>query len=288
VGSVLRLSGADGNAIAADSFGEQGRPPVLFLHGGGQSRSAWRAAARALGDEGYYSISLDLRGHGDSDWAADGNYAFDRHVADLDTIIAGLGQPAILVGASLGGHIALIAAANLPHRVRALALADVTPWIDETEADTLRAAMRRVAEGFDTVAEAAAAVDRLRGVASNGDPERLRAHMREENGRLYWRWDPRFIQDEFVRHGGEGGLFAAAAARLRVPALLMHAEFSTVVSEAQVLRFQEVVPDLHCERIAGVGHMVSGDDNDAYLPALRRFLSSQESPAPSRSFQSRP
>lgn len=275
--AVLRLRGADGNAIVADAFGEQGQVPMLFLHGGGQSRSAWRGAARALANDGYYAVSLDLRGHGDSDWAPDGNYAFDRHVADLDTIVSGLGRPAILVGASLGGHIALIAAARMPHRVRALALADVTPWIDEDDADELRGAMRRSAEGFDTVEDAAAAVDALRGVASRGSAERLRAHMRQGNdGRLYWRWDPRFIRDEFVRHGGEGGLFAASAAALRVPALLMHAEFSTVVTAGQVRRFHEVVPDLRYERIAGVGHMVSGDDNDAYLPALRRFLGSLE------------
>ncbi len=261
--------------IAADAFGEQGRVPLIFLHGGGQSRSAWRGAARALAGEGYHTLSLDLRGHGDSDWAPEGNYAFDRHVADLDTIVASLGQPAILVGASLGGHIALIAAARMPHRFPALALADVTPWIDENEADALRGAMRRSAEGFDTVEDAAAAVDALRGGPARGDPERLRAHMRQgEDSRLYWRWDPRFIRDEFVRHGGEGGLFAMAAAELQVPTLLMHAEFSTVVNAEQVRRFQDVVPALRYEPIKGVGHMVSGDDNDAYLPALRRFLTS--------------
>lgn len=246
---------------------------MLFLHGGGQSRSAWRGAARALAAAGFHGVSLDLRGHGESDWARDGNYAFDRHVADVEAIIGALGQPAILVGASLGGHVSLMAGAQHPELVRAVALADVTPWLDESDADGLRAAMRRSAEGFDTVEAAAAMVDELRGTASRSNPERLRPHMREgDDGRLYWRWDPRFIRDEFVRHGGDDGLFARAAAALRVPVLLMHAQHSNVVTPEQVRRFREVVPGLRYARIAGVGHMVTGDDNDAYLPALQAFL----------------
>lgn len=288
----LRLRGADGLTIAADAYGDPSHPPLLFLHGGGQSRSAWRGAARSLASAGFHGLSLDLRGHGESDWAPDGNYAFDRHVADIESVIRDLRQPAILVGASLGGHVSLIAAAQLPDLVRALALADVTPWLDEDDADALRGAMRRSAEGFETVAAAAAMVDALRGTTSRGNPERLRPHMREgEDGRLYWRWDPRFIRDEFVRHGGEGGLFAQSAAALRVPTLLMHAQHSNVVTPEQVRRFREVVPALRYAQIAGVGHMVTGDDNDAYLPALQTFLrdlglmptpAGEESPSGSR------
>jgi pimeloyl-ACP methyl ester carboxylesterase len=272
-GTPLRLRGADGVTIAADAYGEEGGVPILFLHGGGQSRSAWRGAARTLAGQGYRSLSLDIRGHGESDWAPDGNYAFDRYVADLEAVIDGLGRPAVLVGASLGGHVATVAAADLPDRVLALALADVTPFLDEDEADDMRGAMRRSALGFDTVEEAAAMVDILRGTPPRGDPAGLRRHMREgEDGRLYWRWDPRFIEDRFVRHGGEGGLFAQAAAALRVPTLLMRAEFSTVVTHQQVARFHEVVPGLIYEQIAGVGHMVTGDDNGAYVPSILRFL----------------
>lgn len=278
----IRLTGADGLAIAAEAFGGQSDAPVLFLHGGGQSRSAWRCAARALANKGYYGVTLDLRGHGDSDWAPDGNYAFDRYVGDLVAIIDRLDQPAILVGASLGGHISLITAAERPDLVRALSLADVTPWLDEDNADGLRAAMLRSAEGFDTLAAAAAMADALRGVSTQGDPERLRRHMREGvDGRFYWRWDPRFLKNVFVKHGGEGGLFSRAAMRLQVPTLLMHAQFSTVVTLDQVARFREVLPSLRYERIDGVGHMVSGDDNDAYLPALSRFLGALDAEAQS-------
>jgi len=270
---ALRIAGADGLTLAAEAYGAAEAPPILFLHGGGQSRSAWRGAAQAIAGEGYRTLTIDIRGHGESDWSPDGEYGFDRYVADLRAIIDWLGRPAILVGASLGGHIATVAAARLPKHIAALALADVTPWLDEENSDDIRAAMRRSALGFDTLAEAAASVNALRGAPDGSDGERLRRHMREgDDGLFYWRWDVRFLNDEFVRHGGEGGMFAAAVAALAVPVLLMHAEHSNIVDEAQVARFREVLPTLAYEKIPGVGHMVAGDDNAPYLPALRRFL----------------
>lgn len=269
----LRLAGAGGLLIAADAFGDPAGTPILFMHGGGQSRSAWRGAARRLATQGYRTLTIDLRGHGESDWAPDGVYSFDRYTADLEALVDWLGAPAILVGASLGGHVALVAASQRPDIARAVALADVTPWIDEDDADGMRQAMRRTALGFDSIEQAAEMVDQLRGTASRGKPEGLRPFLRNgADGRLYWRWDPRFLDDRFVRHGGEGGMFHQAASRLTVPTLLMHAEFSTIVEPAQVERFKQVLPALRCVEIKGVGHMVTGDSNDAYAEALLSFL----------------
>jgi pimeloyl-ACP methyl ester carboxylesterase len=252
--------------------------PVIFMHGGGQSRSAWRGAARRLAREGYRAITVDLRGHGESDWAPDGNYSFGRYTADIEALIAWLGAPAVLVGASLGGHAALMAASGRPDLVRALVLADVTPWVDEDYADGIRAAMRLAARGFDTVEEAAAMVDRLRGTAPRSQREGLLPFLKQcEDGRLYWRWDPRFLEDRFVRHGGEGGMFAEAARRLKVPTLLMRAEFSTIVEPTHVARFKKDVPSLVCVEVEGVGHMVTGDANDAYAPVLIKFVRALES-----------
>jgi len=271
----VRLRGADGLTIAADLFGPASAQPVIFMHGGGQSRSAWRGAARRVAAAGFRGVSIDLRGHGDSNWAPDGNYAFDRYIADLEEAIGALGSPAILVGASLGGHVALVAASQRPDKIAALALADVTPWVDENMADGMREEMRSSAVGFDTVEAAAAMVDRLRGTGPHPNPQGIRRFLREgEHGRFYWRWDPRFVEDRFVRHGGENGLFARAARALTVPTLLMHAEFSTVVSPDQVVTFRKEVPALKVEQIEGVGHMVTGDDNDVYADTLIRFFRS--------------
>ncbi|MDB5581370.1 MAG: alpha/beta hydrolase [Bradyrhizobium sp.] len=268
----LRLAGADGLTIAAESFGKTGHAPIIFMHGGGQSRFSWLKAARAVAEHGYHALTLDLRGHGDSDWASDGRYDLHRYAADLETIIQDIGEPAVLVGASLGGLVALVTAARFPHLVRAVCLADVTPWMDESRTGPYRRTIQDWTKGFETVEAAAAAVNILRGTAGDGNPQRLRNHMVEgESGRLYWRWDPRFIGDEFVRDKNRK-LLEQSAAQLRVPVLVMRAALSTLVTPAQIEQFKGLVPSLVHEEIAGVGHMVTGDDNYAYVPALTRFL----------------
>ncbi|WP_349254604.1 alpha/beta fold hydrolase [Novosphingobium sp.] len=60
----------DGLSLAADIYGPASGQPVLFFHGGGQSRRSWRGPARRLGAAGYRAIAVDLCGHGESEWAA--------------------------------------------------------------------------------------------------------------------------------------------------------------------------------------------------------------------------
>jgi pimeloyl-ACP methyl ester carboxylesterase len=56
----------------------------VFLHGGGQTRHAWGGTADALARDGRLSIALDLRGHGESDWATgEAPYRLERFAADL-------------------------------------------------------------------------------------------------------------------------------------------------------------------------------------------------------------
>ena len=99
-----RWSGAQGVTIAGDSWGDPEGPLVLLQHGGGQTRHAWKNVGEALGAVGYYAVAFDARGHGDSDWAADGVYGQDIMVEDLACVLRALGrQRAVLVGASMGG-----------------------------------------------------------------------------------------------------------------------------------------------------------------------------------------
>src|SRR5215204_2957056 len=99
----MRLPGAEGATIAADVFGPAEGQPVVLLHGGGQTRHAWGGTAQHLGDAGWRAITVDLRGHGDSDWSSDGVYSLERFAGDVVVISQSLDQLPALVGASLGG-----------------------------------------------------------------------------------------------------------------------------------------------------------------------------------------
>ena len=70
--STIILSGMNDIKLVADAWSDADAVPVLFLHGGGQTRHAWRRTAATLACEGWRAVSLDMRGHGESEWAPDG------------------------------------------------------------------------------------------------------------------------------------------------------------------------------------------------------------------------
>jgi pimeloyl-ACP methyl ester carboxylesterase len=103
-------SGAVGIDIAGDAWGDPSGPLVLLQHGGGQTRHAWKGTGQTLGAAGYYAVAFDARGHGDSQWAPDGDYSQDAMVEDLTKVVEALGgRRPVLVGASMGGGTSLVA-----------------------------------------------------------------------------------------------------------------------------------------------------------------------------------
>ncbi|HEY2791910.1 MAG TPA: alpha/beta fold hydrolase, partial [Micromonosporaceae bacterium] len=98
----VTFRGSGDIALAADVAGDWGGPPVLLLHGGGQTRHSWGGTTSQLAEAGFLVVSLDLRGHGDSEWEPAGDYAMSRFADDVRAVLADLGRPAALVGASLG------------------------------------------------------------------------------------------------------------------------------------------------------------------------------------------
>src|SRR5438477_11517845 len=110
--ATAMFTGAAGNRLVADVYGDTGQP-VLLLHGGGQTRHAWRHTAEHLARSGAIAYALDQRGHGDSEWVADGHYAFrdfaDDAAAVAITLTERAGQCPTVIGASLGGISSLLA-----------------------------------------------------------------------------------------------------------------------------------------------------------------------------------
>jgi pimeloyl-ACP methyl ester carboxylesterase len=116
------------NRLAGTEVGDG--PAVVLLHAGGERRSVWDPIAARLAVAGYRCLSIDQRGHG-----ASGEVGADRldgFVTDALALIETTGGPVVLVGASLGGFVALAAAATSPADVAGLVLIDVVPAPDPT------------------------------------------------------------------------------------------------------------------------------------------------------------
>ncbi|MEU7811359.1 alpha/beta hydrolase [Pseudonocardia sp. NPDC049154] len=274
----LTLPG-EGVRLAADRWApplRSRRGTVLLLHGGGQTRHSWRHTGRRLAAEGWTAIAFDLRGHGDTDWAPDGDYTLDAHVADLRAAVTVLDEPPVLVGASLGGMTSLLALAADPALARGLVLVDVTPTTERAGTAEITDFMRSGTAGFATLDEAAAAVAAYNPHRTRPPrPEGLKKNLRRRDGRWYWHWDPRLLDSRQTdpRTLDANARRAREAARgLAVPTLLVRGRQSRVVSAAGAEELLSLVPSARLVDVEGAGHMVAGDDNDVFGEHLMDFL----------------
>ncbi|MEQ8749996.1 MAG: alpha/beta hydrolase, partial [Amphiplicatus sp.] len=105
-------------SLAYADWGNHDAPLLALVHGGRDHKRSWDWTADALKDE-FHVVAPDLRGHGESDWASDGDYSMADYVLDLAALFKHLGkQPQTIVAHSLGGMVALRYAGLYPERVR--------------------------------------------------------------------------------------------------------------------------------------------------------------------------
>lgn len=274
----LRFAGHGGLGLAADAWGDPEAPPVVLLHGGGQTRHAWGGTAEALAREGWHAVALDLRGHGESEWAPDGDYSAEAFVRDVRAVASAFREPPVLVGASLGGIAALLAEGESPAPLcRGLVLVDIAVRIEVEGALRIIQFMRARPEGFASLEEAADAVaaylpHRRRPRDLSGLARNLR---RGADGRLRWHWDPAFLEPgRGPRPGQDPARLERAARALRVPTLLVRGRLSDLLSEAGARHFLALAPHARFADVSDAGHMVAGDRNDAFTDAVVAFLRS--------------
>jgi pimeloyl-ACP methyl ester carboxylesterase len=270
------FEGLNGIRLAADAYGSEDAAPVILLGGLGQTRHSWTRAAEQVAAAGRRAITIDIRGHGESDRAVDGKYGYDELSGDLCAVVEGLGRPAVLVGASLGGKISLATAGyGGPKIAAALVLVDAVPRTRPEGIANLKPALLPPAEGFVSPDEAAAFLARAKGKEPEpGAGERLRRNMRQNaDGRWNWHWDPAYTErDQRIGITAALDYLETAAAGVKVPTLIARGELSDVVDDAGVDALRALIPQASVEVIKGAGHMIVGDQNDAFAEALNRFL----------------
>lgn len=233
--ALSQFKGFGGVALRGDLRGDPDDPLVLLVHGGGQTREIWNDAAAALVRAGRQVMALDLRGHGESEWPADGRYDFGAYVEDLRAILAQLPSRPVIVGASLGGWVAAVAVGEEGgHLASGLVLADAPPDLD-----------------LSNIREAANA---------------LRAASETAKGA----WDRRALE----RFGLEDALkrFKEAAPKIHVPALFVRGALSAVTDAVSASRMVEQIPGAEYAEIGEAGHLVASDRGDLFSATMLDFL----------------
>ncbi|WP_417593263.1 alpha/beta fold hydrolase [Parasphingorhabdus sp.] len=232
-----KFKGFGGITLHADVFGPEEAPTVLMLHGGGQSRNSWTATAKSLSQAGRYVIALDLRGHGESEWASDGRYDLDAFVGDLQEILRQLSSRPVIIGASLGGWIATIVLGESNTELAAgLILVDSPAKIDLDHAMLV------------------------------GDE--LRAHANEDTGRHPF--DPKFVNGLDLQEVERRVL--RAAANLNQPSLLVRGADSKVSTADSIATLAALIKGSETVEIKESGHLIAVDQADTFNAVLVDFL----------------
>ena len=256
-------------------WGTRGRPPMLFLHGGGLNVHTWDLVCAALKPE-RHCLALDQRGHGDSEWSPVMDYATESHAEDLDAFVSHRGLDRfVLVGMSLGGANALAWAGRHSDRLAALVLVDVGPEVRQ-------AGVRKIA-AFTSEATPLDSVDDFIAKALAFNPRRdatlLRRSLlhnlrRMPDGKWMWKYDQ--------RHRGRAmdpaaaarrrELLWSAASKVSCPTLVVRGAESDVFHDEDAERLVGALPDGRWVKIANAGHTVQGDNPAGLLVAVRQFL----------------
>jgi len=255
-------------------WGNKDRPTIVFLHGGALTAHTWDLVCLALRDD-FHCVALDQRGHGDSDWAADGDYSIGAALADSKGFVDHLGlDKFILVGMSLGAINSLAFAVAHPERLSHLVIIDAGPEMRRPGSSRIRDFVTQVQETVTVEA----IIEKALEFNPRRDPKILRRSLmhnlrQQPDGTWRWKYDTqRFKALDQEVHRAERAKLADGLARIACPALVVRGGESDVFHEEDGIRLAQRLPRGKFVTVPKAGHTVQGDNPKDLVAELRRFL----------------
>lgn len=256
-------------------WGSAANPPMLLLHGFAQTCHSWDFVALGFSDD-YRVIVLDQRGHGDSDWAADGDYSPETQQNDISAVVREIGlEKFTLMGLSMGGRNSFTYAANNPDRVRALVIVDAGPQNMQQGTQNIR----NFVQQDDELDSVDAFVERVLKYNPRRAPEQIRGSIMHNlkqlpNGKWTWKYDKR-LRRPGRRMGSdpetEKRLWGYLEA-LQCPTLLVRGGASDIIAMDTADKMHAAIPNSQLATIDGAGHLVMGDSPAGFQRAVTEFL----------------
>jgi pimeloyl-ACP methyl ester carboxylesterase len=248
------------------------RPTLLCLHGGA-AHAHWFdfVASDFLRD--YRVLSLDQRGHGDSEWVDPPAYSYDRYAADLAEVAIKLDlRDFVLIGHSMGGTVALSYAATYPARVKKLVVVDSTLQMTAERVAALRDVGTREGRRYATKEEFVARY-RLRPATTTAAPGIMR-HLAQNSGRqtVDGRWTHKFDRNVYATRETVDGL--PCWNDIRMPALLVKAARSQRITPQVFAEVKARCPQAALVEVPDADHHVMLDNPAGFTRAVRAFLDS--------------
>lgn len=251
-------------------YGSPGKQPVLCVHGGGAHAHWFDFVAPGLVAQ-FHVLAIDLRGHGDSDWAETADYSYARHAQDLHEAVGALGlDDFFLIGHSMGGMVALEYASTHPGRVARLVVVDTTMRLSEERIAGFHQIGAREPSRYASEDEYVRRF-RLRPAASTASAEVI-AHIARHAGRRAadGTWMHKFDRKVYASREYRDGV--QYWDRIRIPALLVKGALSPRVSAAIQAEVKARCPQVAFAEVPGAEHHVTLDNPKGFVAAVQPFL----------------
>lgn len=267
-------------------WGNPEAPPLLLLHGGRDHCRNWDWTAKALRDR-WHILAPDWRGHGDSQWSADGEYKLLTYVYDLAQLIHQQGlAPLTIVAHSMGGNIALRYAGLYPEHVRRLVVIEGLGQSPKRQAEReavdfaermriwvekKRAAAARTPRRYATLEDALGRMMEENGHLSEAQARHLTVHgvNRNEDGTYGWKFDPylNIWNDADLPQAQVEALWS----RIIAPTLLLYGANSSASNPEKDGRIRHF-RDARLKVYEDAGHWLHHDRFERFLGDLDAFL----------------
>ena len=254
-------------------WGDATAPPVIMIHGLTGNAHAFDLLAPHFARR-YRVISVDVRGRGDSDWAADGDYSNDAYVADLEGLRQALGfERFSLVGTSMGGRISLTYAGTFPERVERTVLNDIGPEVDPRGGSRIASSSRDAVTTFATLEDVMVWHRENRVGFSGLDDAQQRAAAGHAvkalaSGGYTWKMDPAVRSDP---RRPDPQVSWDLARRIPGPVLLVRGGASDLLSPEIAQRMLDEMQDCRMVEVPGVVHAPTLMEPEAFGPVLQFF-----------------
>lgn len=266
----------DGRQVHYLEWGNAAAPPVVCLHGGGQTSYMWEELGGALSTS-HHVLAPDLPMHGDSDPVE--SLARQSLAETIPPLMAEFGfDRAVFVGASLGGIVSMTVTAAHPDLVAGVVLVDIATRLEDKGVERIVEFMR-AHESFADLEEAAAAIGQYLPQRKNADPSRLTRNLRQRpDGR--WEWKHGYTRqlranEEITPGGGWRQLVDGLSddvQRFTCPVLVLRGSASDVLSAEGADEIVSLIPDARLATIHAAGHHAAGDNPESTVGLVRTFL----------------
>ena len=253
-------------------YGQDGKPPLILVHGGMDHARSWDRIARAFSAD-YHVYAYDLRGHGNSQWdpSPTPSYGYQQHAADVNALAETLDlSDFVLIGHSMGGMIGSIYCATYPGRAKAFVLVDTTIKFTPERIAGFNAISNREGRHYATQEEFIAAY-KVHPGGSTAAPESHR-QIAQSSGRRFddGRW--RHKVDRKVYNNREMVDSFPLWNHIRIPVLLMKGERSPRIDPVTVAEVKSRAPQVEVDEVPGCDHHITLDNPAGFVAVARKFL----------------